>query len=84
VDCTGAREDDCRPAWSRALGLTVAERERLGRALAGSPEQAQLLGALNGPIDEGRARRFATGFAQLGRRALGQTRFRDLALAAAL
>jgi hypothetical protein len=67
--------------WTRGLGLTAAERERLGRALAGSAEQAQLLAALDGPIDEARARRFATGFAQLGRRALGPARFRDLALA---
>jgi hypothetical protein len=69
-------------AWTRALGLSAVERERLGQALAGSPEQAQLLAALNGSIDEGRARRFAAGFARVSQRALGPARFRDLALAA--
>jgi hypothetical protein len=68
-------------SWTRTLGLSAAERERLGQALLGSAEQAQLLAALNGPIDEARARRFAAGFAQLGRRALGPARLRDLALA---
>jgi hypothetical protein len=68
--------------WARALGLSAAERERLGQALEGSSEQGELLAALDGRIDEARARRFAIGFAQLGRRALGESRFRAIALAA--
>jgi hypothetical protein len=69
-------------AWGRALGLSAAERERLGMVLVGSPEQGELLDALDGGMDEGRARRFAVGFTRLGRRALGQGRFREIALAA--
>jgi hypothetical protein len=69
-------------AWGRALGLSAGERERLGVVLVGSPEQGELLAALDGGMDEGRARRFAVGFTRLGRRALGQERFREIALAA--
>jgi hypothetical protein len=69
-------------AWGRALGLRVGERELLSRCLDGSPEQAELLAALDGSIDEGRARRFAVGFTRLGQRALGDQRFRAIALAA--
>jgi hypothetical protein len=68
-------------AWGRALGLTAVERERLGLVLVGSPEQSELLQALDGGMDEGRARRFAVGFTRLGRRALGEGRFRQIALA---
>ena len=68
--------------WGRALGLTAIERERLGQAMAGSAEQAELLAALDGRIDSSRARRFALGFAQLGRRALGEQRFRAIARSA--
>jgi hypothetical protein len=69
-------------AWGRALGLGAGEREQLSRCLDGSREQAELLGALDGRIDEGRARRFAVGFARLGQRALGDRRLRAIALAA--
>jgi hypothetical protein len=68
--------------WSRDLGLADDQRDRLGAALDGSPEQAALLDALDGPVDEARAQRFAAGFAQVGRRALGDERFRRLVLAA--
>jgi hypothetical protein len=66
-------------SWGRGLGLTAAERDRLGAALLGSPEQTELLQALDGRIDEARARRFAAGFTRLGRRALGEQRFRSVA-----
>lgn len=69
-------------AWGRALGLSAGERERLGMVLVGSPEQTELLQALDGGMDERRARRFAVGFTRLGRRALGEGRFREIALAA--
>jgi hypothetical protein len=77
-----AGEGPLLAAWGRGLGLTPAERERLGAALLGSAEQAELLEALDGRIDEARARRFAAGFTRLGRRALGEQRFRGVALAA--
>jgi hypothetical protein len=69
-------------AWSRSLGLSTAEGERLSRSLDGSPEQAELLAALNGSIDKDRARRFAVAFTRVGRRALGDERLRAVALAA--
>jgi hypothetical protein len=69
-------------SWAQGLGLDPAERERLGRTLAGSPEQAALLHALDGPIDEARARQFAASFTRLARRALGEARVRAIALAA--
>lgn len=62
-------------AWGNSLGLTAAERERLGLALDGSTEQTELLQALNGNIDETRARRFAASFARLSGRTLGRARF---------
>jgi hypothetical protein len=70
-------------SWALTMGLAAGERQRLNEALDGSAEQAELLDALDGPIDEARARRFAAGFARLGQRALGASRFRELALAAA-
>jgi hypothetical protein len=69
-------------AWGRALGLGAGERDRLSRLLDGSAEQAELLAALDGRIDEGRARRFAVGFTRLGQRALGDQRMRAIAIAA--
>ncbi len=69
-------------AWTRGLGLTAAERDRLSRTLDGSREQGELLAALDGRIDEGRARRFAVAFTRVGRRALGDDRLRAVALAA--
>jgi hypothetical protein len=68
--------------WTRALGLTEAERDRLSASLDGSPEQGELLAALDGPIDVRRARRFAVAFARAGRRALGEARLRGIALSA--
>jgi hypothetical protein len=69
-------------AWADALGLSPVERDRLTRAMDGSAEQAQLLQALDGPIDAVRARRFAAGFASVSRRAVGPQRFQAIALAA--
>jgi hypothetical protein len=69
-------------AWSSALGLSTTERERLAQSLDGSAEQTELLQALDGDIDDGRARRFAADFARVGQRALGGERFRAIALAA--
>jgi hypothetical protein len=71
-------------SWERSLGLAPGERERLGRALAGSPEQTELLQALDGRIDEGRARRFAASFTRVARRSLGPSRLQQLTLAAGL
>jgi hypothetical protein len=68
--------------WGRELGLSTGERDRLGAVLLGSPEQGELLQALDGRMDEARARRFAAGFTRLGRRAVGEGRFREIALAA--
>jgi hypothetical protein len=69
-------------AWTRALKLTGPERDHLSRVLDGSREQAELLAAIDGRIDEARARRFAVAFTQVGRRALGDARLRALVLAA--
>ena len=69
-------------AWARALGLTAPSGSACPAAWTGSPEQAELLAAIDGRIDEERARRFALGFTQVGRRALGDERLRAIALAA--
>lgn len=69
-------------SWSKALGLAPPEQERFGAVLDGSVEQTAMLEALDGPMDEVRAQKFATGFARLGQRALGGDRFRAIALAA--
>jgi hypothetical protein len=61
-------------AWSRDLRLSDEERRRLRRALDGSAEQGALLEALDGPIDETRARRFAAAFLRVTERALGKAR----------
>jgi uncharacterized protein HemX len=71
-------------SWERSLGLASGERERLGRTLAGSPEQTELLQALDGRIDEDRARRFAAGFTRVARRSLGESRLKEITLAAGL
>src|SRR6185437_11896357 len=49
-------------AWSHDLKLSAADRQRLARALDGSPEQGALLEALDGPIDERHAEHFAGSF----------------------
>jgi len=56
------------------LGLSAFDRRRLRRVLEGSPEQGALLDALDGPIDERHAERFAAAFVQVTERALGRTR----------
>jgi hypothetical protein len=61
-------------AWSHDLTLTPEDQRRLQRALDGSPEQGTLLDALDGPIDEARAERFAGAFMKLTTRALGRCR----------
>jgi hypothetical protein len=65
-------------AWSHDLRLTAAEQRRLVRALDGSHEQGALLDALDGPIDDARAERFAGSFMKLAQRALGSDRARAL------
>jgi hypothetical protein len=63
-------------AWAHDLRLTAAERRRLAQVLEGSAEQGQLLDALDGRIDEARARRFGAAFLLLTQRAVGQARAR--------
>jgi hypothetical protein len=65
-------------AWAHDLKLTPPERARVRRALDGSPEQGLLLEALNGPIDERRAERFAATFLRVTARAIGPARTRAL------
>ncbi|HXT97233.1 MAG TPA: hypothetical protein VN853_13095 [Polyangia bacterium] len=61
-------------AWSHDLRLGAEDQRRLARALDGSREQGALLAALDGPIDEGQAERFAGAFMKLASRALGPAR----------
>jgi hypothetical protein len=65
-------------AWAHDLRLDAVERRRLAAALEGSAEQGLLLGALDGPIDDARARRFGAAFLRLTERALGKARTRGL------
>jgi hypothetical protein len=69
-------------AWMHDLGLGAAERAELRRALDGAPEQGLLLAALDGPIDQVRAQRFAAAFVRVTRRALGPARADALILRA--
>jgi hypothetical protein len=66
-------------AWTAELSLSPTEKARFLRTLEGSAEQTALLDALDGHIDEVRARRFARGFYRLTERALGPARARQLA-----
>src|SRR6185312_14608549 len=59
---------------SHDLRLGAEDQRRLARALDGSREQGALLAALDGPIDEGQAERFAGAFMKLASRALGPAR----------
>jgi hypothetical protein len=61
-------------AWGHDLRLTAAERRRLARSLEGSVEQGELLEALDGKIDEARARKFGAAFLRVAERALGAAR----------
>jgi hypothetical protein len=61
-------------AWSYDLGLDSKERAALRRALEGSFEQGSLLDALDGPIGDAQARRFAGAFVRVTSRALGRKR----------
>src|SRR5262249_19582615 len=65
-------------AWAHDLGLSAGERWALGRVLEGSAEQGALLEALDGSIDDGRARRFAAAFVRVAERAVGRTRMAAL------
>jgi hypothetical protein len=65
-------------AWSHDLKLNAADQMRFERALDGSPEQGALLEALDGPIDERHAERFAGSFMKLTERALGSARTRAM------
>jgi hypothetical protein len=68
--------------WARTMGLDAAERARVERGLAGSAEQTALVRALDGRIDQRRARSFAASFVRLHLRALGPERVGAIALAA--
>jgi hypothetical protein len=61
-------------SWAYDLGLSPSEKIRLRRALEGSSEQGALVDALDGPIDEQRAQRFAAAFFRVAGRALGRAR----------
>jgi hypothetical protein len=61
-------------AWGDELGLDRKERAALRETLEGSLEQGNLLQALDGPIDETQARRFAGAFVRVANRALGTKR----------
>ncbi len=65
-------------AWTHDLKLTAADRRRFAETLDGSVEQGALLEALDGPIDERRAQRFAVLFMRVTERTLGSTRTRAL------
>lgn len=67
-------------AWAHDLRLTTSEKRRLFQALEGSPEQGKLLEALNGAIDERRARRFGAAFLRVTDRALGRRRTNQLVM----
>jgi hypothetical protein len=65
-------------AWAHDMRLTGGERRRLARALEGSAEQGELLQALDGRIDEARARRFGAAFIRVTQRALGPARTKTI------
>ena len=69
--------------WCRQLALSPAEKRRLAVALDGSPEQGALLAALDGPVDEARARAFSAAFYRTTARALGPARTQALVAHAA-
>ncbi|HLK90858.1 MAG TPA: hypothetical protein VKZ18_13255 [Polyangia bacterium] len=71
-------------AWSHDLKLSAGDQRRLERALDGSAEQGALLEALDGPIDERHAERFAGAFVGLAARALGPARAQVMVGRAAL
>jgi hypothetical protein len=71
-------------AWSHDLKLSARDEERLRRALDGSPEQGALLSALDGPIDEHKADRFAGAFMKLTARTLGRDRAQSMVRATRL
>lgn len=71
-------------AWSHDLKLCAGDQRRLERALDGSSEQGALLEALDGPIDERHAERFAGAFVGLAARALGPARTQVMVGRAAL
>lgn len=66
-------------SWSHDLGLNAQERQELAHALDGSPEQAQMLRALSSGDGRPNARLFAQQFGGLLKRALGETRAREVA-----
>jgi hypothetical protein len=65
-------------AWGHDLGLSATEKRRLRRTLEGSAEQGALVDALDGPIDERKARRFSAAFLRATERAVGKTRAKAL------
>jgi hypothetical protein len=65
-------------SWAHDLQLTARERSDLRLALEGSTDQGVLLDALDGPIDEAHAQRFATAFLHATARVLGPARTRAL------
>jgi hypothetical protein len=71
-------------AWAHDLQLTRRERALVRHALEGSAEQTALLEALDGPIDERRAERFAGAYLKVPLRALGRARTQALVTRAVL
>jgi DNA mismatch repair ATPase MutL len=69
-------------AWAHDLRLGRHDRRSLERSLDGSADQGLLLDALDGPIDEDRARRFAAAFLRATARAIGPDRTRALVMRA--
>jgi hypothetical protein len=61
-------------AWSHDLRLSAQDQRRLQRALEGFPEQGALMDALDGPIDDLHAVRFAEAFMKVTARAIGAAR----------
>jgi hypothetical protein len=69
-------------AWAHDLRWDRGDRRALARALDGSADQGSLLDALDGPIDEDQAQRFAAAFLRATARAIGPARTRALVLRA--
>jgi hypothetical protein len=69
-------------AWAHDLRLDPGDRRALARSLDGSADQGSLLDALDGPIDEDHAQRFAAAFLRATARAIGPARTRALVIRA--
>ncbi len=70
-------------AWAHDLQLTARDRRSLQRTLEGSADQGALLDALDGPIDEAHAQRFAAASLHAKAQVIGPARTRALVARAA-